>query len=273
MDKQKIFDLYNNSGIVVQDVYRIQHKPGIHYAGPTVNEHNGLVFTLSGMGRMQFNNVEGIAQNNVVFHGGLNCWHEYATLDDHEWDIIIIAYDILGQHANDIPSGYSLHTYQSPEINKQLIQMHMNQNLDENFHRLRASGMFYNILFELFSNTMNDREMDAHSLYSQIAAYIKDHCTQHLDMLSVARHFGIKENRLYYVFNKFSDVGPAGYLNHCRMNQAVELLKVGGIAVEDVALTVGYSDAFSFSKQFKRKYGIAPSHFQKANDRRNGHAN
>lgn len=272
MDREKIFDLYNNAGLVVQNIYRMQHKPGFNYEGPTIDEHYGLIFTLSGKGRMQFNDAKGIAQNNVVFHGGPNCWHEYATLGENEWDIIIIAYDILGPYANDITSGYSLNTYQSPEINKQLIQMHMNQNLDEKMYRLRANSMFNNILYEIFSNTMSDRDMDAHALYSQIASYIKDHCTQDLDMLSVARHFGIKENRLHYVFRKYSDVGPAGYLNTCRMCQAAELLRVGGIGVEDVALTVGYSDAFSFSKQFKKKYGIPPSYFQKSYDCKNRHA-
>ncbi|WP_180272642.1 AraC family transcriptional regulator [Konateibacter massiliensis] len=271
MDIQKLSNFYNHSAVVVNNVYRVQHEPGFRYAGPTIEEDYGLVFTLSGEGKMQFNDAKGIASNNTVFHGGPDCWHDYATVGENKWDIIIIAYDIIGSHSNDMPGGYYLNTYQTPAIKKLLVQLYRTQEIDKNIRRLRANSTFYNILSEMLSNSMDDQNIEACDLYSRVSAYIEDHCTQDLDILSIARQFGIKENRLYYVFRKFSDVGPAGHLNNCRMKQAAELLKTGGLTVEDVALTVGYSDGFSFSKQFKKKYGIAPSFFQKMCDSRNGY--
>ena len=263
MDIQKILNVYNNSAVVVHNVHRVQHEPGFHYAGLTTEGHYGMVFTLSGEGRMQFNDAKGIAVNNSIFHGGPDCWHDYATLGENKWDIIIIAYDIINSCSNDKPEGFYFNSYQTPEIKKLLLQLHRTQKSDERIRRLRSNSIFYHILSEMLSNAMDDRDMDAYSLYCRISAYIEDHCTQDLDILSVARLFGIKENRLHYVFRKYSEVGPAGHLHNCRMLLAAELLKTGGVAVEDIALTVGYSDGFSFSKQFKKKYGIAPSFFQK----------
>lgn len=271
MDIQKLSNFYNHSAVVVNNVYRIQHEPGFQYTGSTIEGHYGLIFTLFGEGRMQFNDAKGIASNNSVFHGGPDCWHDYATVGENKWDIVIIAYDIIGPHGNDVPDGYYLNTYQTPEIKKLLVQLHSTQKLDENIRRLRANGIFYNILSEMLSNAIDDRNIEACDLYNRVSAYIEDHCTQDLDISSIARQFGIKENRLYYVFRKFSDMGPAGHLNHCRMKQAAELLRTGGVTVEDVALTVGYSDGFSFSKQFKKKYGIAPSFFQKMQHSCNGY--
>lgn len=271
MKQQEIFDLYNNAGLSVQGVYHMQHQPGHSFVGPTVNEQYAFVFTLSGKGRMQFNDAKGVAQKNTVFHGGPNCWHEYETMGKSDWDIVIIAYDILGPQAKVIPASYSFTTYQSPQITSQLIQMQKSRNLDQSMQRMCVNSIFNSVLFEAFSHAMSDRDMDAHALFSRIVAYIQEHCTQDLDMHSVAQHFGITENRLYYLFHKFSDTGPAGYLNHCRMTEAAKILRIGGIAVEDVALMVGYSDGFSFSKQFKKRYGIAPSYFQKQWDCGNGH--
>jgi AraC-like DNA-binding protein len=263
LEIQSLLDFYNNTGIVVQNVYRVKHKPGLVYAGPTISENYGMVFTLSGMGRMQFNDAQGTARNGVVFHGGPDCWHEYATMGDKDWDMIIIAYDVIGSHDRRLPDGYRLNTRQTPEMKNLLIQLHMMQTSDMDTHRLRANGMFYTILSEMFSNTISSKDLDMHTMYNQISSYIKENCTQDLDMYSVAKHFGIKENRLYYIFQKYSDIGPAGFLRNSRMDYALELLKSGGMAVEDVALTVRYSDGFSFSKQFKKKYGIAPSFYQK----------
>lgn len=274
MNIQELFDFYNHSAVMVHNVYRVQHEPGYHYTGPAITQHEdyGLVFTLSGEGRMQFDDAKGAAVNNSVFHGGPGCWHDYATLSENKWEIIIIAYDILGPCPNDKLGGYYLNSYQTPEMRKMLVQLHGIQKLEKNTCRLRSNGMFYHILSELFSNAMDDRAADAYDLYSRISAYIEVHCTQDLDIPSLARQFSIKENKLYYIFRKFSHIGPAGYLNHCRLNQAAELLRTGGITVEDVALAVGYADGFSFSKQFKKRYGMAPSFFQKIHDSRNGYA-
>lgn len=263
MEIQNLLDFYNHTGIVVQNVYRVKHKPGLVYAGPTISENYGMIFTLSGMGRMRFNEANGTAKNGVVFHGGPGCWHEYATMGDTCWDMIIIAYDVIGSQSREILDGYQLHTRQTPEMKNLLLQLFMMQQSDMSTYRLRANGMFYTILSELFSNTVSLEELDMHTMFNQILSFIKDNCAQDLDMFSVAKHFGINENRLYYIFHKYSDVGPSGFLRNCRMDYAVELLKSGEMAVEDVALTVRYSDGFSFSKQFKKKYGIAPSFYQK----------
>jgi len=44
------------------------------------------------------------------------------------------------------------------------------------------------------------------------------------------------------------------------MQNAVELLR-GGMAIQDVALCLEYEDSKSFSKGFKRQFGLAPSKF------------
>lgn len=263
MSIQKILDFYNHSSVKVHDILHISHKPGTHYAGPTTEGHYGLIFTIAGNGKMQFNEAKGVAGNNSVFHGGPDCWHDYSTIGKDQWDIIIIAYDILSTTSDHIPGGYYLNTYQTPEMKKLLVRLQMIKNLDESVRQLCANSLFYNILVEMFSNVISEKNMDSNALYNQISAYIEEHCIQDLDALSIARHFGIKESRLYYLFRKFSDTGPAGYQQTCRLKQAAALLKTGGITVEDVALAVGYSDGFSFSKQFKQKYGVAPSSFQK----------
>ncbi|EGO8073496.1 helix-turn-helix transcriptional regulator, partial [Enterococcus faecalis] len=56
-------------------------------------------------------------------------------------------------------------------------------------------------------------------------------------------------------------VGPINYLIQIRLNHAKELLKNDSLSVKEVAKTVGYEDAYHFSKLFKKYYGKSPSQF------------
>ena len=46
------------------------------------------------------------------------------------------------------------------------------------------------------------------------------------------------------------------------MNQASQLLRGSNSQVKEIASTVGYRDAFSFSKMFKEYYGYSPTQFR-----------
>ena len=56
---------------------------------------------------------------------------------------------------------------------------------------------------------------------------------------------------------------PLNYLRSVRLQQAMRLLVDTDDKLEQVAMRVGYQDAFSFSKAFKRRVGISPGEFRR----------
>jgi AraC-like DNA-binding protein len=56
---------------------------------------------------------------------------------------------------------------------------------------------------------------------------------------------------------------PLQYLRTIRMQHAVRLLCDTSHALEQIASAVGYKDAFSFSKVFKRTLGVSPREFRR----------
>ncbi len=56
---------------------------------------------------------------------------------------------------------------------------------------------------------------------------------------------------------------PLNYLAAVRIQQAMRLLTEEDHKIESIAATVGYSDAFSFSKAFKKRTGQSPIAFRK----------
>ena len=54
------------------------------------------------------------------------------------------------------------------------------------------------------------------------------------------------------------------YITAIRLKAALELLKTSdGLNVAEVAEKVGYMNAISFSRSFKKRYGVPPSGVQK----------
>ncbi|SDU04281.1 transcriptional regulator, AraC family [Pseudomonas pohangensis] len=53
-----------------------------------------------------------------------------------------------------------------------------------------------------------------------------------------------------------------GLISHARMSDAIELLINSKRSVEDIALSLSYSDASAFTHAFKRWTGVSPSHYR-----------
>ncbi len=72
----------------------------------------------------------------------------------------------------------------------------------------------------------------------------------------------IGEESFRKLFKKEVGIAPMSYRNHQRMLNAKKLLATQ-YSVSEVAYSLGYSDSFTFSKQFKRYWGLSPNAFKR----------
>ncbi|QJR37517.1 AraC family transcriptional regulator [Gemmatimonas groenlandica] len=82
-----------------------------------------------------------------------------------------------------------------------------------------------------------------------------------LDML--ASEVGVSRSVLALRFRASMRDTPLSYLRTVRMQRAMRLLTESDATLERVATDVGYRDAFSFSKAFKKLVGVSPGEFRK----------
>jgi len=87
----------------------------------------------------------------------------------------------------------------------------------------------------------------------------------------LARRAGLSRTALAERFRETMGDTPLNHLRTLRMQRAVQLLTETNRPLEAVAAAVGYQDAFSFSKVFKRSVGLSPKAFRQrdAADRQN----
>lgn len=87
----------------------------------------------------------------------------------------------------------------------------------------------------------------------------------------LARQAGLSRTALAERFRDAMDDTPLNHLRVLRMQRAMRLLADTELKLEAVAAEVGYQDAFSFSKVFKRTVGVSPKAFRQRDAAERGH--
>lgn len=77
----------------------------------------------------------------------------------------------------------------------------------------------------------------------------------------LAQLAGMSEKYFIAYFKRALGMTPGQYIYHLRMHKARELLYKRSYSVKEIADQLGYPDAYSFSKAFKKFYDTPPSRF------------
>lgn len=88
------------------------------------------------------------------------------------------------------------------------------------------------------------------------------HISRNWTLDDLAKEVGLSRAGLAQKFKKSLGDTPLHYLTKVRMQKARALLSTTDDTIEVVAEAVGYSDAFSFSKVFKKITGLPPRDFR-----------
>jgi len=92
---------------------------------------------------------------------------------------------------------------------------------------------------------------------------LHDDCARAWTLDTLAHHAGLSRTSLAERFRESMGNTPLNYLRTVRMQKAMAALSESERSLEQIAREVGYTDAFSFSKVFKRTVGVAPRDFRR----------
>jgi transcriptional regulator GlxA family with amidase domain len=81
-----------------------------------------------------------------------------------------------------------------------------------------------------------------------------------LSLSEMARVVRLSPSRLRHKFKSEIGVTPTTYLQALRLQRAKELLTIDHLSVKETRAAVGLSSDSYFSHQFKRAFGVPPSH-------------
>lgn len=96
----------------------------------------------------------------------------------------------------------------------------------------------------------------------RVFAYVNDRLHRSIKMDELAALVGLSEKYFISYFKKVLGVTPGQYIYQIKMNRAREYLYEKKYTVQQIAGFLGYPDAFTFSKAFKKYYNVPPSKFE-----------
>ncbi|MFC4776290.1 response regulator [Paenibacillus sp. GCM10023252] len=129
--------------------------------------------------------------------------------------------------------------------------------------------------------TMDDVAAELNRLLELAATRVARHRTRNTEFIERARAFieeyyarcelsladisaavNISPSYFSTMFKKETGVGLAEYLADRRLSKANALIRENPmLTIQEIALRVGYSDPYYFSKSFKKKFGLSPSQY------------
>ncbi|MBQ4848104.1 helix-turn-helix domain-containing protein [Pseudoalteromonas sp. MMG005] len=105
------------------------------------------------------------------------------------------------------------------------------------------------------SNNLNSNAR----IISLVGQYVYDHSEQQISLDALSAYTGYSKfhfNRLFFAATGFQ-LGE--FIQRQKLEKALHLIKQGNENIIDVAISVGYDSASSFSRAFKKNFSVTPS--------------
>ena len=124
-------------------------------------------------------------------------------------------------------------------------------------------NLFENFIRRLARHVFHKAEQLAPSELLALRAYVEERFAEKLRLSDLARRVGWSVPHLCTEFKRYFGLPVVQYLMQVRMNQAAYLLRDHNRRIGDIAAMIGYPDLYTFSKMFKRSFGLSPRHFRR----------
>jgi AraC family transcriptional regulator len=154
------------------------------------------------------------------------------------------------------------------DLHKQVVSKELfeDQLQEEFFFELASAVVIDQIsVFKELQNIKSVKEETKRELFRRVnqgREFIDTCFEKPLTIEEIAQFAGMSEFHFFRLFRQTFGLSPYQYLTKKRFEQAIYLLSQGQ-SISAVAIESGFSSIHSFSKSFKKVYGVSPSnHFQ-----------
>lgn len=111
--------------------------------------------------------------------------------------------------------------------------------------------------------TMTTTHQREDALIADCQRWLAEHYNLHAPVAEMTRRSGLGERSFKRRFRMATGMSPLEYVHNLRIEEARQLLEADSMAVEMIALEVGYEDSSFFNRLFKRRVGMTPAQYRR----------
>ena len=246
-------------------------------------DHIEMAFVLSGEGRYRFEDGvfpirEGdlLIINPGVRHQALACPDVGVPATEFFVGFSGIRLDGLPENTLPVPGGgHVIHT--GGELRQKLFKLCASMDTEKTACMPGRYFMLKAYLMQMLLLVLRDQytpvtktkgysfeSVNKKYIVEQMVSYFEDHYSEKISLDQIAENMYLSPFYLSKIFKGETGDTPIRHLINIRLEKARELLENGCEgSIQEIAASVGYDDAYHFSKLFKKHFGISPSQVRK----------
>ncbi|WP_312110790.1 AraC family transcriptional regulator [Brevibacillus reuszeri] len=130
--------------------------------------------------------------------------------------------------------------------------------------KLQVKAIFYQVVYEvLWQLHQQDIEPIKSDLVERATLYIQERSHEPLTLDLLAHALECSPGHLSRLFKNKMKTSPIHYLGQVRAEKTMKMLVRTNATLQEIAEHVGFPDAHSLSRSFKKYKGLSPDHFRK----------
>lgn len=114
----------------------------------------------------------------------------------------------------------------------------------------------------IFRFKQSDERDRTSQVIDRICRHIEDNLSEDLSLVRLAEIHYFNPSYLSRFFKQERGINLSEYIDNCRLRKAKELLRDPDLKVREVAVSVGYEAAHSFTRFFKKVTGMTPQEYR-----------
>ena len=255
-----------NSSFTISAIYNVfegAFNPGILKGKGIGRVSDGFVYFMKGTAEYRFDTYSFVAKPNTLFYLSKDSMYDIHILDHVSY--ICVDFD-FSSHQD--PSKSTLFCEVPLGLKNDFFKLFYIWNERNLWRQAEEFSIVYSIYSQALKSLYKDYYQNNH-LFSRIVAFISEHYSDaSLSVSRIATFANTSETHLRRIFKAHVNSTPIQYITFIRLEKAKQMLLKSNYSIDEISKSIGISDAYYFSRLFKKEMGISTSAYRRLDFRK-----
>ncbi|MBA3988625.1 MAG: AraC family transcriptional regulator [Idiomarina sp.] len=258
-----------------RQLYPVSYGHYLHATGHrirrTLHTDHLLIFCHQGSGRFQTPHHKGTLQAGQMLFLRRGLAHSYQASPQAPWSIywahfageLVDQYmQYIGIEENSSAPVVQLANWRAllPDVTQLLNLQHKRLTTER---ALLAANLLQKLLIQLPAMRADKQPKQVDFSLTTLERFMSDNMHRHLELQDFAQFAGLSTFHFSKKFRLLTGTSPMRYFNQLKVHEAQRMLLETNHTVRQIGHTLGFDDAYYFSRLFKKFTGVSPIQFRR----------